>query len=40
MRSKGKKPQYWNEAKKYLKDSDPVISKIIRVQKNDTFLTL
>ena len=39
MRSKGKKPQYWNEAKKYLKESDPVISKIIRVQKNDTFLT-
>ncbi len=39
MRSKGKKPQYWNEAKKYLKESDPVISKIIRVQKKDTFLT-
>jgi DNA-3-methyladenine glycosylase II len=39
MRPKGKKPHYWNEAKKYLKESDPVISKIIGVQKNDIFLT-
>ncbi|MBL6819463.1 MAG: DNA-3-methyladenine glycosylase 2 family protein [Gammaproteobacteria bacterium] len=39
MTPKGKKPSYWNEAKKYLKESDPVISNIISVQKNDSFLT-
>lgn len=39
MRLKDTKPHYWDEAKKYLKESDPVISKIIRVNKNDTFLT-
>ena len=39
MRLKDTKPHYWDEAKKYLNKSDPVISKIIRVQKNDTFLT-
>jgi DNA-3-methyladenine glycosylase II len=39
MKIKDTKPHYWDEAKKYLKESDPVISKIIHVQKNDTFLT-
>jgi DNA-3-methyladenine glycosylase II len=39
MRIKDTKPHYWDKAKKYLKESDPVISKIIHVQKNDTFLT-
>ncbi len=39
MRLKDTKPDYWDKAKKYLKESDPVISKIIRVQKKDTFLT-
>jgi DNA-3-methyladenine glycosylase II len=39
MRLKDTKPHYWDEAKKYLNKSDAVISKIIRVQKNDTFLT-
>jgi DNA-3-methyladenine glycosylase II len=39
MTPKVKKPSYWNEAKKYLKESDPVISNIISVQKNDSFLT-
>ena len=39
MTLKDRKPHYWDEAKKYLKESDSVISKIIRVNKNDTFLT-
>jgi len=39
MRLKDIKPHYWDEATRYLKEADPVISKIIRIQKNDTFLT-
>jgi len=39
MRLKDIKPHYWDEATRYLKVADPVISKIIRIQKNDTFLT-
>ena len=39
MRLKDTKPDYWDKAKKYLKESDPVISKIICEQKNNTFLT-
>ena len=39
MRLKDTKPCYWDEAKKYLEEADPIISKIIRGQKNDTFLT-
>ena len=39
MKLKDTKPYYWDEAKKYLKESDPIISKIIRIQKNDTYLT-
>jgi len=39
MRLKDIKPHYWDEATRYLKEADSVISKIIRIQKNDTFLT-
>jgi len=39
MKLKDTKPHYWDEAKKYLKKSDSIISKIIHVQKNDTYLT-
>ena len=39
MRLKDTKPRYWDDAVKHLKELDPVISKIICNQKNDTYLT-
>ena len=39
MRLKDTKPHYWDDAVKHLKELDPVISKIICNQKNDTYLT-
>jgi DNA-3-methyladenine glycosylase II len=39
MRANDKKPHYWDKAKNYLIDSDPVLSKIICGSTSNRFLT-